>query len=465
MEIESAIKKSDLILVKGGAKVGKLTFSLFAIMNYLSNSSVMLFSPLSNPLLLKRLSAMKHLEDKRLLKTLDSLKTLSLKDDFKTLVEDYGSHLIIDDIKKSIKKNDINTLVFHRFELFFGIHQPREVNEFIQELVYLKDELGLKIFITYLTASNEQSFLDDVLESATDVSLFIKKELSHPVVEIKNSIFPVQPSVFSFNFQNNALSLLPSSPDGTFQSQGEVKQEQKVDKTILLATDDESLIKLNNYIFSKPNLTLEIASSMAEIVQKTLQEPDLIIYKSFSTKFDLEICRIIKKNNLKSKVMYLIEQDYVRFEDKIAASNAGCEEVLSRNFIFEEYILSIEKVLKNAFYTSLSYQLPENKIMQNNKQFCEVVDNLIEEKILFSIVKITTNIPKDEIVSQVRKKDIVFYENGQVVFCLVNLSKNMVKTFLEKITALALSSKGYELEFVETIDSLSWRERKEKVCG
>lgn len=466
MLIEQVIQKSDLIFLKGAAKVGKLTFSLFSIVNYLPDPSCLVLSGVSKPLLSKRFKAMRHLEDEKLLSGLDSAKRFSLKEGYVELVDMHGSNLLIDDIKTIFQRNKVSVLVIHRIDLFFDIHQVEEAKEFLDSLVSLRSELGIKVFITALVSNDVHDFMEDLVENYVDTSLHVKKE-STPIIEVTNSIFPAFPNIFSFQKIGQQLVLKPvvkqdSSLVASLPSAG-LEEIESASKVVVLAAENEHVVSLSQYIFDRKDFSLKISNSLSETVHSILQNPRLIIYNPADNEFDLKLCQVIKDNKLSSKLIYLVNKGYVRVEDKIKAVNLGCEDVLSVNFNFEEYILSIEKSLKESFYSSLVSQLPENLVVNNQKQFFDIVDNLAEERVFFCTVRLKSNIPEDLLLAQTRKKDFMFYSEGFVIFCLINLSEEQVQPFLNKVNALLERSSSYIISDIEVVGCLNWQEEKNKV--
>ncbi len=465
MKIENAIKKSELILIEGEKKSGKLTFALFTIANFLSNNGVVIFSSFPKTLMLKRLGAIAHLGDKIITNTIESLQIFCLKENFKELKNSFGYKFMIEDIKRVIEKEQRNILLFHRLDLFFEIQEREEAEQFIDKLVGIKELYNIKLLITSSASNNPNNYINEILENYTDINLLIQKD-NHTEIKVQSSIFPIQPFKFSFIMQNKTLELKPlNNNTNKYLFSQNTQAEEKSIKKILLISEDMEFINLHKFLFDKNNFIFDTAFTLSETIQKILEGPDLIIYNPPDDSYDLEVCSIIKKNNLESQLIYIVNKEYVRFNDKMNAVNAGCYEVFPKNFIFEEYILTLERVLHSHFYTTLIQQLPSNKeTIKSLKHFCNIVEGFWQDRIYFSIIAAKTNIPKEILFSKIREKDIMFYEKNRVVFCLINLRKERAKTVIDKIKSITYERKELIFDISHIIDTTMWKELKEEIC-
>lgn len=462
MEIKDAIKKSELTLIEGDKKIGKLTFALFSVANFLNGSNLIIFSPLPKPLMLKRLESIAYLGDEKIINIIKSTKLLCMKENIKELKIRFGNQFMIEDIKKGVEKYESRCVIFHRFDLFFEIQEREDAEEFMEKMITLKEKYQLKLFITSSTTQNN-NYINDLLENYTDINLLVQKN-DIIKISVQNSIFPIQPSKFIFILEKNHLLLKPIEMIKE-NSPLEKKSKEQINKKVLLISQDEKLIKLHKFLFRKDIFQLDIATTLTETIQKILERPDLIIYNPHDDSYGLEVCNIIKKNNLQSKLIYIVNKNHVRNEDKMSAIHAGCYEVVPKNFTFEEYILILEKALNNNFYTSLIKQLPSHKkVIKNLKHFCDIIDNFWQNGLCFTIVLAKTNINKEKIIPKIREKDIIFYDNGYIAICLLNMLKAKASIIIDKIK----SSFNQEKEIFEVVtitDAITYKEEKNKVCN
>ena len=465
MEMKDAIQKSELTLIEGDKKIGKLTFALFSIANFLNENNLIIFSPLPKSLMLKRLESITYLGDEKIINIIKSAKLLCMKENIKELKMRFGNQFIINDIKKGIENYRYRSIIFHRLDLFFEIQEREDAEEFIEKMISLKEKYQLKLFVTSSVAKN--NYINDILENYTDINLLFQKEDTIKI-SIQNSIFPIYPSKFNFILEEKHLTLKPIKKTTIEQTKEnsslENNKEQEI-KKILLISQKKDLIKLHKFLFKKEIFQLEIATTLTETIQKILEAPDLIIYNPHDDSYDLKVCHIIKKNHLKSKLIYIVNKDYVRNENKMDAIHAGCYEVFPKKFIFEEYILTLEKALNKSFYTSLIKQLPsDNKVIKSLKHFCTITDSFWNDGICFTIILAKTDMPKEKIISKIRAKDIIFYndENEYTAICLLNILKEKADVVINKIKSNTNELETFEV--INIVDVITYKEEREKVC-
>ncbi|WP_187646923.1 response regulator transcription factor [Nitrosophilus labii] len=464
MTIENAIKKSELVSIEGENKSGKLTFSLFITANIFYDNSLVMFSSFPKSLMLKRLSAIAYLGDKKVANIINSMNILCLKENFKELKRRFGYKFMIEDIKRVIEKDSCKTLLFHRLDLFFEIQERDDAEQFIEELIEIKELYDIKLLITSSASNNPNNFINEILENYTDMNLYIEKE-NRIEIKVQSSIFPVQHLRYLFQLENKTLKLKPLKENETSNLVTQETQAEKPLKKILLISQDTELINLHRFLFDRESYIFDTASSLSETIQKILEGPDLIIYNPPDESYDLEVCTIIKNNNLRSKLIYIVNKEYVRQSDKMNAINAGCYEIFSKNFIFEEYILTLERIIQNHFYTTLIQQLPNNmEIIKNLQHFCNIIDGFWHNRIYASIISAKTNISKEILFSKIREKDIMFYDEKRVIFCLISLRKEIAKTVIDKMKAFTDETKENFFETEHIIDTTIWKEHKEEIC-
>jgi len=469
MEIKDAIQKSELTLIEGDKKIGKLTFAFFSITNFLNEHNLIIFSPLPKSLMLKRLESITYLGDEKIINIIRSAKLLCMKENIKELKVRFGNQFMIEDVKKAIEKYRYRCIVFHRLDLFFEIQEREDAEEFIEKMISLKEKYQLKLFITSSAAQN--NYINNILENYTDINLLLQKEDTIKI-SVQNSIFPIHPSKFNFVLEEKYLFLKPIEKISIEKLPIEQVKEnyvlendrEETVKKVLLISQNKSLIKFHKFLFKKEIFQLEIATTLTETIQKILEAPDLIIYNPYNDNYNLKVCNIIKKNKLKSKLIYIVNKDYVRSEDRMNAIHAGCYEVFPKKFTFEDYILTLEKALNNSFYTSLIKQLPsDNKVIKNLKHFCTIIDSFWGDGICFTIILAKTNIPKEKIISKIRKKDIIFYNNNYIAICLLNMLKEKADIVINKIKSNISGMEVFKL--IEIIDSITYKEERAKVCN
>jgi len=445
MIFDDIIEKSDVILIEGGKKQGKLTLAL----NKCSEGKNLIISAYQKPVFLKRLNAISNIKDENTLTALSNSKFLMLKEDWLESKIKYGYDFLLEDMKRAINEHSPDNVIFHRLDMMFGLHMSDNISIFMEKLLSLREECGCKFFIT-VVPSDENEPIIETIEDFSDLNIELKKEKER-IIYIKNSIFPVKPDKYYFLYKDNRLLIQP------------VDKSIKISKTtsVLLISDNKELIELHRYIFGHEEFDIDTATGMTETINKILNSPDLIIYNPKEMKLDLSVCDTIKQQKIHSKLIYISNAEYVRMEDKMKAIESGCYEMFPITFVLGEYILEIEKTLGNNFYTAILNKLSRNKTVNNKKHFCEIVESLYDEKIFFTILKFKSDVKPEEIRKKLRDTDIIYHDRNsdEYILCLINIRKINSSPVIDKL--FTGTQQVPEINIYEAID---WQHKKEEIC-
>ena len=129
MNLENSLKKSDFILVEGDKKSGKLLFSINKSINE-NKEKILILSTYSKYILQKKIETFKNLQINNLSALDSKVETLTLKENWPEIKSKYGLDYLLKDIIHAIEKNQPDTLILHRFELFFDNHEINELKIF-----------------------------------------------------------------------------------------------------------------------------------------------------------------------------------------------------------------------------------------------------------------------------------------------------------------------------------------------
>ena len=443
MIFDEIVNKSEIVLIEGGKKEGKLTLAL----KECKHDKTLIFSAYQKAIFLKRLSAIANLNDNDIQSALSTVKYLTLKEEWIDYKIKYGYDFMLEDIKRAIKENEAKNIIFHRLDLIFGTYITDNVSVFMEKLINIKNELDCKLFIT-VVPNEENETIIETIEDFSDLNLEIKKDKNR-IINIKNSVFPVKPDKYSFIYKNEQLEIKPIGDELPVSA----------NINILLITDKKELIDLHKYIFSKKGFFIDVATSMTDTINKILSNPDVIIYNPKDEQLDLSVCHTIKQQKLSSKLIYITQSDYVRAEDKMKAIESGCYEMFPLNFSLASYILEMEKMLGNNFYTSVLNKLSTNKIFNELKHFCKIIDSLYEEKIYFTILKSHSNQTPEILKNKLRETDIVFYDstNKTFIIALINIRVKNLTPVLKKLFD--------DEKDVQITECTLWKEKKGEICS
>jgi len=439
MELIDIIHKSDISLIEGESKLGKLTFALYAYSQNEKIEKVTVISAIPKKLMLKRISSIKNLNDENLNKILENIEVLGLKENWLDIKSSYGFDFIYDDIERIIKETNCDAVIFHRPDLMFSEGEFEIGKLFLEKLIEIVNTMnGKPIFIT----AESEHFLTEFLENYTDISLSMQKENIYRKLIIKHSLYPINFDTYDFIYKNGFKIQVHQKET---QQKTDVKTNKS--KNVLIITKDEKFKKLNQYILDN-NFEITFASniSMSDVTDKLTNQPDIVIYQDTHNNSEFNICSFIKQTSPNSEIIFISNKEYIRTEDKTDAMQSKCYEIFPKNFHLEEYILSIEKINNNFFYSNKIKFLPPQKISATYENFCKSIATLFNEKIFFSIIK-TEHFDKN-IISKLRNHDIIYIDeqNNFLFLCLINVTKEMFDSYLKE----KLQLKDYHL--IEVIE-------------
>ncbi|GAX87786.1 conserved hypothetical protein [Lebetimonas natsushimae] len=442
MQLIEAIKKSDFSLIEGNSKSGKLTFSLF-MLNKLNINNPLLISTINKSIIQKRLDNLKNTQNNNFQKIFQNIQLYSLKSNWENIKTSYGFDLLTEDLNKLINDKKPDTLIFHRPDLMFSEIEFEYAKTFIENLINLKNTLNFKLFIT----TDIDSVISKFSENYTDITFLIKNENNLRKIIIKNSIYPLESYEYFFSLKNFSLEKLK---DNTQRNENiTIKTKPKM----LIISKDEYFIKLHKYLFEK-YFDLLFAKTIGEVLSKIMQNPDLIIYQTGEERPDRTVCNLVKENKFNSKIIYFINKDFIRTEDKMEINYLGCYEIIPKIFNLEEYIFILEKATNNYFYTKIIQKLPALKQIMSSKNLNEIIKNLYNEKIYFSIIKLNKKI--NNIEKKLRMHDFIFKSEKFTCIILIDVTKIFFENRLKN--KFNLNKNEYEI-----IEAIEWPEKKD-IC-
>jgi len=442
MNINEAVLKSDIILIEGENKVGKLTFSMY-LSNIQKKQNITIISSMQKKLMEKRLQSVKSIGDEYIQNVIEKSKLLCLKEDWEDIKYKYGFDFIIDDIKRVVKENKTEILILHRPDLMFAPQEIEMAKWYIEKIIDICNEFNTKLYIT----TNENTFLGNFCENFSDINFIIQKSENdlERKVKVKHTLFPLKETNLVL-IKNEKLLLQPEVNKSSDSMQTQTKTKEKY--SILVVTNDEYLKKFHKYIFEK-EFNLEFASEINEIISKLLKNPDIVIFNPQKDEIDTQICETVKKENLDTKIIYISNKEYARTSDKMKLFSAGCYEMIPKNFLIEEYILMIEKITNNFFYSKKIALFPYQKVSKSKENFQKIINTMFDERIYFTlIIGKTTDY---DIYNKIRPNDIIYIdENNTVNLCLIDINKTI---YFETVKSKLNIEEEKITEAIEWIDN------------
>ena len=199
--------------------------------------------------------------------------------------------------------------------------------------------------------------------------------------------------------------------------------------------------KLHYYIFSSsPDVDYYTIDILPEDEISILAEMDIVIYNKKDDALKKRLLESIKKEKLAVKFFEISNSDYLRQKDLLMANLDGVDKLFKKDFLMEDFVMSIEMYLKNNFYSKRLLSLDDNnKILVSKKEIFEKkIATLLEKKIFFSLhtyrYEADADIGTYNIKKIVREYDNIFVDKRkkEINFLLLNTIPSFGKALIEK---------------------------------
>jgi len=210
---------------------------------------------------------------------------------------------------------------------------------------------------------------------------------------------------------------------------------------IALLSDNEEIKKLNYYLFSSvAGIDFLNIDDLTEDEVENLDDIDIIIFNQENETLKNILLHNIKAKNLKTKFFVISNKSYLRQKDVLREHINGVDKLLKLDFFLEDYILSMEKFLHTNFYSKrlLAHEDAKDVMMYDKKLFESKVEELINDKIFFSLFTYTYSaemeIESYNIRKIVRECDLILVDNErkELTFLLLNVNPEFGSELIKK---------------------------------
>ena len=210
---------------------------------------------------------------------------------------------------------------------------------------------------------------------------------------------------------------------------------------IALLSDNEEIKKLNYYLFSSvAGIDFLNIDDLTEDEVENLDDIDIIIFNQENETLKNILLHNIKAKNLKTKFFVISNKSYLRQKDVLREHINGVDKLLKLDFFLEDYILSMEKFLHTNFYSKrlLAHEDAKDVMMYDKKLFESKVEELINDKIFFSLFTYTYSaemeIESYNIRKIVRECDLILVDNEreELTFLLLNVIPEFGSELIKK---------------------------------
>ncbi len=236
-----------------------------------------------------------------------------------------------------------------------------------------------------------------------------------------------------------SLDIIEEALEEEYSSEKYILQRNAKIQVMLMSDNDEQK-KLHYYIFSSsPDVDYYTIDLLPEDEMPILAEMDIIIYNKEDSSLKRRILSTIKNEKLTTKFFEITNQPYLRQKDLLAANRDGVDRLFKKDYLMEDFVMSIEMYLKNSFYSKRLLQLENSTIMIKNREiFEEKVAGLLKKKIFFSlftyIYEADTDIENYNVQKIVREYDNIYVNRRkkEINFLILNTIPDFGKEIIQQ---------------------------------
>ncbi len=320
-------------------------------------------------------------------------------------------------------KNFTGTLVyFDRIDYFLDFNAYAKYDKAIKKLKEIIQKYDKKIIYIYNTKSSQHTYLDRAFKKYAHILDFMNKNDKEVTMQAFSTL------------QEELLD------DKTLENKKAFLGENNSKIQVMLMSDNDVLKKLHYYIFSSASdvdyYTIDI---LPHEEMDLIQEMDIIIYNKEDASLKKRILDTIKKEKLDLKFFEITNQEYLRQKDLLLANIDGVDKLFKKDFLMEDFVMSIEMYLKSSFYSRRLLALEESEIVIHKKElFDKKVTDLLEKKIFFSLFtyhyEADADIESYNIQKIVREYDNIFVNKRkkEIKFLVLNTIPDFAAQLIQK---------------------------------
>jgi len=337
-------------------------------------------------------------------------KYLFMKDSWLDLHAQYGTRALSNELSSLVEHSQEDIFFFHRIDLFFDKVFTKELEDLL--IAFIKDirYYHKKVIVSYNSKTVSGKAFETLFVDRRDISYHIQEDKS----DVDGDCYT---TIKTYN-----------------------KFLTKQSSEIILITDKNEIINMHKTIFENQkdinfkDLTLEAVKNDLNLIGKST---DIVIYNDAKSLIEPNIIEGIKKSAPFAKIFQLSDQKFLRKTDRTNAKELGIDYLATKNFDIEEYIVSIESVIENTFYTKKLkhfYTLEKQKEI-DLEELKHHVMALKENNILFALLSVKKeDIDASDITTLLREHDYVFHDSShnRVVFVLLNILRDNAQNILAK---------------------------------
>ncbi|MRJ06310.1 MAG: hypothetical protein C6I01_02160 [Epsilonproteobacteria bacterium] len=425
MVLEEVISKSQTILVGGEPRGGKLLFTLYSLSKLLQGPKTLFLTPIQELLMKKRFEGIKEVGDgvvNRYLQSTELFITYYFKDNFDQLKKRYPVDFLVKDIISAVEREGAEVLFFHRLEQFFEIQDFDNAEKFLKEITKYAQLNNKKLFFTF-SHSEKYVNLQELLDNYIDLGIELKHGDERRIVEVKYTIFPMAEKRYFFQMTDRGLVLIPENIE---------KVESIRRFTTLVYSSDPKIRDILSYLLSNPRFKLKVTEKITDFMNALFKGFDIVFFFDADKDFDMDYCYLIKDNHLSTRLLYILNKDFIRSGDRVEAIDAGCYELFPKNFLIEDLVLALKRIVGDEFYNIHELDKLPHHFRNNKDNFCKIVKTFLARRIYFTNVVAKINLPMEKVVKVIRRSDFLYFDEKTktYVFLFLNARQEITKDII-----------------------------------
>ena len=314
-------------------------------------------------------------------------------------------------------------IYFDRIDYFLDCPSLKAYDKSLSTLNSIVKKYDKQILYIYNSKSTKSTTLDKAIKKNTTILDFSNYE--------KEQTMP------SLQTQQKELLAELSQPKETISlsSQSDMKIQ------VMLMSDSHELKKLHYYIFtSTDDVDYYTIDNLPEEEMEIIDEMDIIIYNKKDDTLKKQLLQQIKDHKLNVKFFEITNSDYLRQKDLLHASIEGVDKLFKKDFLMEDYIISIEMYLKSNFYSKRLLALDDSAalIIPKKELFDSRIEELLEKKIFFSLLRYHYDADADinsyNVQKIVREYDNIYLNKrkNEITFIILNTLPDFAHALIQK---------------------------------
>jgi len=431
-DVFTVLREADSIIIDSDVKVGKMTFVSY-MLKLVFDEKALFFSSQEAYLLNKKIDVL----SKQYIQFKDIgtyLNRYVLKDNWENTKRRYGYSFLLMELERIISTSEEKVVVFHRLHDFFEFQDRYEIEGFYKSLVKLVVKYDKKIIFVVNNQDQNYKFIQNVANEFSDVSLSMRiDEKNKRLIDIKNILTYEEYPSMEFLLRNQSFIL-------QYKHSGDNALKVRAKNILIMELDDNldelygSMLKIYDYIFNRPEFNVYHANSLKNILNNIFINPDVIVVLMNRTQDNFETIRAIKSQLPETIIISVIEQEFVRSEDIQEAYAYGCDELLAKTYIFDKFILSLQKSLKMPFYSeTLSVVKDEKNMLTSLEELKEILAKCVKNGIFFTCFVLEKSGHSKDLKSSMRRLDFVYQSDDKIYYLALNTMHWSVDIIIEKI--------------------------------